>query len=73
MTYLHGGNWKHIRDALKKLGAPTNARELRVEKEDVLKALKIASSMRPERYTILDKLSLRRESYVHLAKVTEVI
>ena len=39
MTYLHGGNWKRIRDALKKLGAPTNARELGVEKEDVLKAL----------------------------------
>jgi glycerol-1-phosphate dehydrogenase [NAD(P)+] len=73
MTYLHGGNWKHIRDALKKLGAPTNARELRVEKEDVLKALEMASSMRPDRYTILDKLNLRRGSFVHLAKVTEVI
>lgn len=73
MTYLHGGNWKRIKDALKKLGAPTNARELGVEKEDVLKALKMATSMRPERYTILNKLNLRRQSYEHLAKVTEVI
>jgi glycerol-1-phosphate dehydrogenase [NAD(P)+] len=73
MTYLHGGNWKRIRDALKKLGAPTNARELGVEREDVLKALKMATSMRPERYTILNKLNLRRQSYEHLAKVTEVI
>jgi glycerol-1-phosphate dehydrogenase [NAD(P)+] len=73
MTYLHGGNWKRIRDSLKRLGAPTNARELGVEKEDVLKALKMATSIRPERYTILNKLNLRRQSYEHLAKVTEVI
>ena len=73
MTYLHGGNWKRIRDALKKLGAPTNARGLGVEEEDVIKALKMATSMRPERYTILNKLNLRRQSYEHLAKVTEVI
>jgi glycerol-1-phosphate dehydrogenase [NAD(P)+] len=73
MTYLHGGNWKRIRDALKRLGAPTNARELGVEKEDVLKALKMATSIRPERYTILNKLNLRRQSYEDLARVTEVI
>jgi glycerol-1-phosphate dehydrogenase [NAD(P)+] len=73
MTYLHGGNWKRTRDALKKLGAPTNAQELDVEKEDVLKALKMATSIRPERYTILNKLNLRRQSYEHLASVTEVI
>jgi glycerol-1-phosphate dehydrogenase [NAD(P)+] len=73
MTYLHGGNWKRIRDSLKRLGAPTNARELGVEKEDVLKALKMATSIRPERYTILNKLNLRRQSYEHLAKVTDVI
>jgi glycerol-1-phosphate dehydrogenase [NAD(P)+] len=73
MTYLHGGNWKRIRDVLKNLGAPTNGRELGVEKEDVLKALKMATSMRPERYTILNKLNLSRQSYEHLAKATEVI
>jgi len=73
MTYLHGGNWKNLRDAIRKLGAPTNARGLGVEKDDVIKALKMATSMRPERYTILNKLNLRRESYEHLAKVTEVI
>jgi glycerol-1-phosphate dehydrogenase [NAD(P)+] len=73
MTYLHGGNWKRIRNALQKLGAPTNARKLGVEKEDVIKALKMATSMRPERYTILNKLNLRRQSYEHLAKATEVI
>jgi glycerol-1-phosphate dehydrogenase [NAD(P)+] len=73
MTYLHGGNWKRIRNALQRLGAPTNARKLGVEKEDVIKALKMATSMRPERYTILNKLNLRRQSYEDLAKTTEVI
>lgn len=73
MTYLHGGNWKRLRDALKKLGAPTNAKELDVEKEDVINALRMATSMRPERYTILNKLNLRRGSYEHLARVTDVI
>jgi len=73
MTYLHGGNWRRLRDALKGLRAPVNARELGVEKEDVIKALRMSSSMRPERYTILNKLNLRRQSYEHLAKVTEVI
>jgi glycerol-1-phosphate dehydrogenase [NAD(P)+] len=73
MTYLHGGNWKRIRNALLKLGAPTNAKKLGVEKDDVIKALKMATSMRPERYTILNKLNLRRQSCEHLAKATEVI
>lgn len=73
MMYLHGGNWKGVREALKNLGAPTNARELGVEREDVIKALRMATSMRPERYTILNKLNLSRGSYEHLARVTEVI
>jgi len=73
MAYLHGADWKRIRDVLKKLGAPTNARELGVEKEDVVKALEMAANLRPERYTILNKLGLNHEGYAHLAKATEVI
>jgi glycerol-1-phosphate dehydrogenase [NAD(P)+] len=73
MSYLHGANWKRIRDILKKLGAPTNAYELGVEKEDILKALEMAASMRPERYTILNKLKLNSEAYEHLATTTRVI
>ncbi len=73
MSYLHGANWKRIRDVLKRLGAPTKAQELGVEKEDVLQALKTAASMRPERYTVLNKLRLSLEAYEHLAATTEVI
>jgi glycerol-1-phosphate dehydrogenase [NAD(P)+] len=73
MAYLHGANWKRIRDALKKLGAPTKAKELGVGKDDIIKALELAATIRPERFTILNKLSLNREAYEHLAKVTGVI
>jgi glycerol-1-phosphate dehydrogenase [NAD(P)+] len=73
MSYLHGANWKRIRDVLNKLGAPTNAYELGFEKDDILRALKMAASMRPERYTILNKLRLSPEAYKHLATATQVI
>lgn len=73
MSYLHGANWKRIRDVLKRLGAPTNAHELGIEREDILKALDMAASMRPERYTILNKLRLSLDAYKHLATTTGVI
>jgi glycerol-1-phosphate dehydrogenase [NAD(P)+] len=73
MASLHGANWKRIREALKKLGAPTNAQELGLEKEEVLDALEKAAEIRPERYTVLNKLNLNREAYEHLAKVTEIV
>jgi glycerol-1-phosphate dehydrogenase [NAD(P)+] len=73
MAYLHGLNWKRIRNALRDLGAPTCARELDVENDEVLRALENAVTIRPERYTILNKLNLCREGYEHLARVTEVI
>jgi glycerol-1-phosphate dehydrogenase [NAD(P)+] len=73
MAYLYKANWMPIRDTLRKLGAPTNAGELGVEDEDVVKALEMAATMRPERYTIFNKLNLNRESLKRLAKITEVI
>jgi glycerol-1-phosphate dehydrogenase [NAD(P)+] len=73
MAYLHRANWKRIRDTLKKLGAPTNACELSIEKEDAVKALEIATTIRPERYTILNKLNLNAETCEKIAKATEVI
>jgi glycerol-1-phosphate dehydrogenase [NAD(P)+] len=73
MAYLHRANWKSIKNTLKKLGAPTNAEELGVEKEKIVKALEIAASIRPERYTILSKLKWKREKFEKLARITEVI
>jgi len=73
MAYLHGTNWRRIRDVLMKLEAPVNARDLGVKNEVILKALEVASNLRPERYTILNKLKLNRAAFEHLAKVTGVI
>jgi glycerol-1-phosphate dehydrogenase [NAD(P)+] len=73
MAHLHRANWRRVKDTLKKMGAPTNAYELGVEKEDVIKALEMATTMRPERYTILNKLKLNKDACERLAKTTEVI
>ena len=73
MAHLHRANWKHIREKLKKVGAPTNAQELNVEKEDVINALEMATTIRPERYTILAKQKPSRETFERIAKATQVI
>jgi glycerol-1-phosphate dehydrogenase [NAD(P)+] len=73
MAYMHRANWKRIRDTLKKLDAPTSAEELGVEKEDVVKALEMAATIRSERYTILNKVNLNRETCEKIAKITCVI
>ncbi len=73
MAYLHGADWKRIRDVLMKLGAPISAQELGMEERDVLEALEMAVTIRPDRYTILNKLGLSSEAYEHLARATEVI
>jgi glycerol-1-phosphate dehydrogenase [NAD(P)+] len=72
-AYLHRANWQQIRDTLKQIGAPTTACELGVKDEDVVKALEMAASIRPERYTILHKLKLDREACEKAAKTTMVI
>ena len=53
MMYLHGGDWKKIRDALETIGAPVDAEGLDVTSEEVVRALTEAHRIRPERYTIL--------------------
>jgi len=73
MAYLHRANWKHIKDTLKKLGAPTNASELNVEEEDVINALKIARTIRQDRYTILNKFNLDRKACEKIAKTTGTV
>lgn len=72
MAYLHRTNWKRTKLTLEKLEAPTSAEQLGVEKEDAVKALEIATTIRPERYTILNKLNLSREACEKLVKTTEV-
>ncbi len=72
MMYLHGGDWQEIRAALKAIGAPTNASELGIEEEYIIKALLQAHKIRPERYTILGT-GLTREAAEKVARITKVI
>jgi glycerol-1-phosphate dehydrogenase [NAD(P)+] len=73
MAKLHGLDWTAIRDSLKVIGAPTTAYELGIDPTTVIKALVIAKSIRPERYTILNKITLNESKAKKLAESTEVI
>jgi len=66
--YLHGGDWKAIRDSLRKIGAPTTPAEIGVDDETAVEALLAARAIRPERFTILD-MGLTRESARSLVKM----
>jgi len=73
MASLHGLNWRWIRKLLKTVGAPITARELGVSDEEVVKALSIAPTIRPERYTILGEKPLEYNVAYKLAKSVGVI
>lgn len=71
MMYLHDGNWQLIKKALQTVGAPTNAKELRVKDESIINALTMAHTIR-DRYTIINS-GLTPEAAEHLARNTGVI
>ena len=73
MAYLHRLNWKSIKSTLQKAGTPTDATTLGIEPEAVVEALVRASTIRPDRYTILSKKNLNSKSARKLAKTTGVI
>jgi glycerol-1-phosphate dehydrogenase [NAD(P)+] len=70
MMYLHGGDWRRLKNALLMIGAPTTARELGVTTDEVVRALMMAHTIRPERYTILGDNGLTREAAERLATTT---
>ena len=73
MMYLHGGDWKRIKYALEKVGAPTTARGLDLTEEEVIQALMHAPEIRPNRYTILGNRRMNREAAEEAAKETGII
>ncbi|WP_414468966.1 NAD(P)-dependent glycerol-1-phosphate dehydrogenase [Methanobacterium sp. ACI-7] len=73
MMYLHGGDWKFIRDALKTLKAPVTASEMGIGPEYIIEALMMAHTIRKERYTILGDRGLTKEAAEELATATGVI
>jgi len=72
-AYLHGANWRLVRDVLNVVDAPTTAKQLGIDAEYVIKALTLARELRPERYTILNDINLTVEKAEEIAKVTGVV
>ena len=66
--YLHGGNWREIRDALRVIGAPTTPEEVGIPDHVAVEALLAAKDIRPERFTILD-MGVSRESAENLIRM----
>jgi glycerol-1-phosphate dehydrogenase [NAD(P)+] len=73
MAKLHGLDWKSIRESLRLIGAPTTAGELNVSAETLVNALVKAKTIRPDRYTILNKANLNKDTARALAKDCGVI
>ena len=51
--YLHGGDWKLIKDTLSYIGAPHTLAEINISKEEFLNVLMNAHMVRKNRFTIL--------------------
>jgi glycerol-1-phosphate dehydrogenase [NAD(P)+] len=72
-AYLHGADWKSIKDFLVEIKAPSTAEELHVSSEQVVKALTMAHSLRPERYTILGETGVTAAAAEKVARATGII
>ncbi|MFQ6094836.1 MAG: sn-glycerol-1-phosphate dehydrogenase, partial [Candidatus Bathyarchaeia archaeon] len=73
MAYLHGMDWRRIRNVLERVGAPIRASEIGVEPEYIIRSLVEAREIRPERYTILNEKRLNHKSAEKMARITGVI
>jgi glycerol-1-phosphate dehydrogenase [NAD(P)+] len=70
---LQGQDWEKIIKTLKNVGAPTTANEIGLRSDILAKALTIAQSLRPKRYTILKEANMTEKKAVALAKSTKVL
>ncbi|MEW6604535.1 MAG: NAD(P)-dependent glycerol-1-phosphate dehydrogenase [Thermoproteota archaeon] len=73
MAKLHELDWEEIAETLENVGAPTRAKQIKLSEEHVVKALVVAQSLRPDRYTILSKVKMDEKSARRLAKSVRVI
>ena len=73
MAKLQGQDWKKIAQTLKNVGAPTKAKQIGLKPKILAKALMIAQSLRPERYTILKEVKMTEKRAFSLAKSTKVV
>lgn len=55
-AYMHRAAWRKVKETLAKVGAPTSLSDVGIDVQTFARAISIAPSIRPERYTILHKL-----------------
>lgn len=72
MMYLHGGDWKRIRNILKEVKAPISLQGLGIDQDIMLEALQLAHKIRPERYTILSEGLSKQAARIAIEK-TELV
>jgi glycerol-1-phosphate dehydrogenase [NAD(P)+] len=73
MAKLHGLDWEVIAKTLENVGAPTTAKQIKLNEDQVVNSLLIAQSLRPDRYTILTKVKLDKQSALDLAKSVNIL
>jgi len=66
--YLHGGDWRGIRESLRLIGAPTTPADLGIDDSVAAEAVLMAKTIRPERFTIFD-MGITKESAEHLVQI----
>lgn len=73
MMKLHNGDWQQIRDTLRAVRAPVDAKGLNIAPSKIIDALVGAHKIRPDRFTILGEKGLTRAKAEKLAKETGII
>lgn len=71
--YLHGGDWKQIRDTLSEIGCPITANGLGLTAEDLIDCMVHAHEIRSDRFTILGDKGISEEVAETVAVATGVI
>ncbi|MCS7111642.1 MAG: NAD(P)-dependent glycerol-1-phosphate dehydrogenase [Ignisphaera sp.] len=70
--YLHGRNWKRIRNILRSVGAAVRAKDVGISRKQLIEALTIAHKIRPERYTILGEQGISIEAAEKIVHILEL-
>ena len=68
MAKLHGLDWEKIVETLALFGAPTRGKQINLTEDEVVQSLVLASSLRPDRFTILNREKLDKVKAAILAK-----
>lgn len=71
--YLHGGDWRQIRDTLSEIGCPITAKGLGLTAEGLIDCMVHAHEIRSDRFTILGDKGISEEVAETVAVATGVI